>query len=86
MRKAFCEVTDFGRDTIALTDEQSRRVVRVYERGDTMVSVRLGAGLRACLDKRAGVVVRHKDSAEFWVISPRDVASIKRLLAAQGAP
>ena len=80
VRRTFCEVTDLCGDTLALTEEQSRRVVRLWDRDDITVSVSLGAGLRACLDERVGVVVRDRGSS-WWTVSPRDVASIRRRLA-----
>jgi len=78
VRKKFCEVTDFAGDTIALTRAQAWHVVRIYRSTNTR-GVSMGT-LRACLDESVGVVLRDKHTTSWWVVAPRDVASIERLL------
>lgn len=77
-RKAFCEVTDFNGDTVALTRAQAWHVVRIYRSAQTR-GVSMGT-LRACLDERVGVVLREKHTNRWWVVAPRDVSSIERML------
>jgi len=81
VRKVFCEVTDFNGGTLGLTMGQAWHVTRVYDRGNVGPSEVLGRNLRVRLDERVGVVVKRKDCERWWVIGPRDVASIRRLLA-----
>ena len=86
VRKAFCEVTDFNGDTLALTRAQACHVEHVYWFAAEGISVKIGGGLRACRDGRVGVVVRKNGSERFWVVKPRDVTSITRMLAKAGTP